>query len=73
MTNRIIHSHPAPGCTGRDYQIEYTATEWASGDIFDAKTRAQLDRGEPVHIADRIHVDPIAFYKRSWMSLGFAA
>ena len=61
LTNRIIHSHPAPGCTGRVYRTEYTASEWASGDIF------------PADIRDRIHVNPIAFYDRHRATEGAAA
>jgi hypothetical protein len=67
LTNRIIHSHPAPGCTGREYQTEYTASEWASGDIFTTDIRAWLDDGLTVRIEDRIHVNPIAFYRRKLM------
>jgi hypothetical protein len=67
LTNRIIHSHPAPGCTGREYQTEYTFTEWASGDIFTAFIRHRLDEGWTHREGDRIHVNPIAFYKRTLM------
>ena len=73
LTNRIIHSHPAPGCTGRVYRTEYTASEWASGDIFPADIRDRLDAGLTVHIGDRIHVNPIAFYDRHRATEGAAA
>ena len=65
LTNRIIHSHPAPGCTGPVYRAR--PTEWASGDIFTADIRARLDAGLTVCIEDRWHVDPIAFYNRILM------
>lgn len=67
MTNHIIHSHPAPGCTGPVYRVEYSPTEWASGDIFTADIRERLDAGWTVRIEDRIHVNPIAFYNRTLM------
>lgn len=67
LTNRIIHSHPAPGCTGQEYQIEYNAAEWASGDIFTAFIRDRLDEGWTHRDGDRIHVIPVAFYKRTLM------
>ena len=74
VTNRIIHSHPAPGCTGPVLRVEYSPTEWALSDIFTDDTRYQLDTGWTVRIEDRIYVDPIAFYNhRCPLSWGAAA
>lgn len=67
MASVIIHSHPAEGHTGQPRTAEYTETEWASGDCgaaYDPLTRDCLDKGQRVQIGDRIHVNPIAFYRR---------
>lgn len=73
MTNRIIHSHPAPGCTGPVLRNEYSDLEWAAQPDFDAHSRASIDRGFRVLRADRIYVDPVAFYNRHRANEGTAA